>query len=165
MVTLRPMVDGDAAGPYLKFMRDPEVLRFLEARFESWDYDKLLVYIGHQRNLGNPFFAILFDSELTGTIKLGLNSIHKFAEVGLMLGHPYWGQGIGTEAIKLVSEYAFGPLVLHKLWAGCYSENIGAIKAFTKAGFQIEGALRSQYRLDGGRWTDDVLLGLVNPNG
>lgn len=49
------------------------------------------------------------------------------------------GQECGIEAIRLVSDYAFKRLNLHKVTAGIVAIHQASIKAFEKAGFEIEG--------------------------
>jgi RimJ/RimL family protein N-acetyltransferase len=98
-----------------------------------------------------------------GNIKLGLiNPIHKYAEVGLVIGDKsFWGKGIGTEAIKLVVEFAFNTLLLNKVTAGIYSNNIASLKAFQKLGFEIEGHQKKQF-LFNGQYIDRYLVGKIN---
>ena len=101
-----------------------------------------------------------------GNVKLGpINWIHRFADVGIMIGEKeMWGHGIGTDAIRLVSEYAFSKLHLHKLNTGVLLGNKASIKAFRKAGFAGEGSRDNQYRIDSSHlYTDDFLMGMINP--
>jgi RimJ/RimL family protein N-acetyltransferase len=74
-----------------------------------------------------------------GNIKLGnINWTHSYGDIGLIIGQKdYFGLGIATESISLVTEFAFRHLGLHKVWCGIYKPNIGSIKAFQKAGFEI----------------------------
>ena len=87
--------------------------------------------------------------------------MHGFADISLLIGEKeYWGKGIATQAIELISNFAFETLNLHKLKAGCYSENIGSKKAFEKVGFNLEGTLKSQWKLNN-RYQDELILGLL----
>lgn len=163
-VTLRTVELSDAGGNYLKWMNDPEVLKYLEARFTVWTESGLRDYITQmKRNPNTPFWAILSNEEHVGNIKLTINPQHKFAEIGIVIGREFWGKSIGTQALKLAATEAFENLNLHKLWAGTYNNNLGARITFQRAGFRVEGCLRNQYLCDG-KWTDDILWGLVNPS-
>ena len=53
-------------------------------------------------------------------------------EIGYCFKRSAWGKGYATEAIELVTDYAFKKLNLHKLTAGCYQLNEAAIKAFQR---------------------------------
>ena len=81
--------------------------------------------------------------------------------MGVVIGEKsFWGKDFATEAIKLVVDYAFNKLDLHKLTAGAYSCNIGFVRAFKTAGFSVEGVRKNHY-LYNGNYADGVLLGIV----
>jgi len=86
-----------------------------------------------------------------GTISLhGFDSIIRKAEIGLMVGEQnHWGIGIATEAIGLISDYAFNRLNINKLTAGVVEENIGSYKAFEKNGFERYAEEIQDYYLEG----------------
>src|SRR5205814_2669717 len=95
-----------------------------------------------------------------GNIKLGpIHWIHRYAEIGLLIGEKScWGQGYASEAIRLVTTYAFERLNLHKVTAGCYATNVGSVRAFEKAGFVREG-VRPRHCFCEGTYVDLILLG------
>jgi RimJ/RimL family protein N-acetyltransferase len=70
------------------------------------------------------------------------------------------GQGLGTEAIRRVAEYAFGALGLHRLSVRVLAFNGRAIRAYQKCGFRIEGRERESAWIDG-TWHDDLIMGLL----
>jgi len=53
------------------------------------------------------------------------------------------GRGAGTEAIRLMSEYALGPFKLRRVYAYVLAFNERARRAFEKAGFAPEGVLKA----------------------
>ena len=65
-----------------------------------------------------------------------------------------------TEAISLVTQYAFEVLNIHKLKAGCYAGNKASVNAFKKNGFEKEGLLREEWFVKD-KWVDEILLGLT----
>ena len=152
---------------YLYWMANHEVIKYLESRFYPQTPEKLVQYVTEMNSNPNVVFFSIIEPNLggnhIGNIKLLVNSwIHRFGEVGLVIDQKYWGKGYGTEAISLVKDYAFTTLNLHKVWAGCYTQNTGSIKAFQKAGFEIEYEIKNQYQLDG-VYTDDIVLSAFNP--
>jgi RimJ/RimL family protein N-acetyltransferase len=168
LVYLRPVRPDDASGNYSRWMNDPQVNQFLEARFQRASPTDLEAYIGRfQNDPGNVFLAVVARGTdvHVGNVKLGpIDRNHGSADMGLLIGEPaYWGRGIATEVIQLVARYAFDELQLHKVTASCYSTNRGAIKAFEKAGFAHEGSRREQFK-SGGKYVDQVMLGLVGPS-
>ena len=63
-------------------------------------------------------FGIFLGDEFkhVGNIKLGpINSYHKRAEIGLMIGDKsVWGKGIATKVIRMVTHFGFSELNLLK---------------------------------------------------
>ena len=159
---------------YSSWMNDPEVLRYLECRFQLQSHASIRDYVIRMNSDPNVVFLGIYynlspEVELVprvythvGNVKLTINRIHRFAEVGIVIGKSHWGKGIATETLKLISKYAFNILNLHKLWAGCYADNYASIRGFEKAGFDVEGRLKNQY-WSNDHYTDDILLGLINP--
>lgn len=155
----------DVNKSYCDWLNDPQVNQYLECRYQRWTIRKLKVYVkGIKADKNNLFFAIFLRGcgKHIGNIKLGpVNCKHGYGEIGIIIGDKMsWGKGIATEAIKLVKNYAFNKLKIHKLTAGAYSKNIGSIKAFQKAGFYIEGVLKKQCSCKG-KYVDCTLLGCV----
>lgn len=165
-IQLAALDDGRADGRYLSWLRDPEVTRFLEARLVEHDEERLRSYVRTENE--NPE-SVLFgiyrksDVQLIGTLKLSnIRQHHWNCEIGLMIGDKTeWGKGCATEAIVLACRYAFETLKLHRVSAGCYSNNPASARAFTKAGFELEGRLREE-RLTPDGWVDTLLLGRIN---
>jgi len=162
---LREVRPSDVSENYYRWMNDPEVTHYLESRFYPNSIEGLREYV--ESKLGdrdNVFLAIVLKEggRHIGNIKLGpINWIHRFADVGIVIGEKdCWGKGYATESIRLVVDYAFHVLNLHKVTAGCYSLNEGSAKAFQKAGFVVEGTHRQQYYCCGS-YVDGVLLGLT----
>ena len=84
---------------------------------------------------------------------------HHKAEVRIVLGEPaHQGRGVGSEALRLLSAYAFERLNLRRLYAYVLGTNPRARRAFEKAGFQLEGVLRED-RWVGDHYADVFLLG------
>jgi RimJ/RimL family protein N-acetyltransferase len=99
--------------------------------------------------------------EVIGVISLeNVDFEHRHAEVGYWLGKKYRGKGIMTEAGKLVLNFAFEKLKLHRVYGGVFSDNIASQKVLKKLGFKKEG-VRRHWRLKFGRWKDDVLYSIL----
>ena len=90
-------------------------------------------------------FAIDIDGEVVGVIGLDFRSdvYRKAPLLGYWIGEAYWGRGIMTEAIKLVSNYALYNLDIVRIQAGVLSNNPRSMRALEKAGYVKEGILRN----------------------
>ena len=69
-----------------------------------------------------------------------------------------------TEAVKLVSRFAFDTLRLHRIEAACIPENARSIRVLEKAGFRREGLLRSFLKINGS-WQDHYLYARIVDDG
>lgn len=165
-IYLRPLTTEDACQEYVNWLNDPEVNQFLEIRFVKHTLEKLKDYIEKiNKNPDILFLGIIredTDAHI-GNIKLGpIDWNHRVGDIGIMIGDKSsWGRGYAREAIKLLSDYAFNMLKLHKLEAGAYENNIGSIKAFLKVGFSEEGRKRKRFRCKD-TYVDQVSLGRIN---
>jgi len=86
-----------------------------------------------------------------GTISLhSIDWISRRGEVGYMIGsRKHAGQGIGTEAVKLVTDYAFNRLNLNKLSAGVVEGNFGSNKVLEKNDYKLLATNPQDYYLEG----------------
>jgi len=146
-------------------MNDPLVVRYLESRYAVHTAEDLLEFVRAVRaDPDSMIWAICVagNADHVGNIKLGpVDWVHRHGDIGLMIGEQAcWGLGYATEAIDLVSEYASRALGLHRLTAGSYSENTASIRAFQRAGFEIDGVWRDHY-VSGTGVQDRICLGMV----
>lgn len=71
-------------------------------------------------------------------------NIHRrTAELGYYLAEAYWGQGIMTQAVGMLCARLFSETDLLRIYAEPFSYNMGSRRVLEKAGFQLEGILRS----------------------
>lgn len=161
-LTLRTLAATDAGGPYLGWMSNPTVLRYLEARHVPHDRATLQAFI--EMSNADPSTLLLgititADGRHIGNIKLGpIDAHHRRGDIGILIGDTaVWGRGYAAEAIGLLAAHAFSALRLHKLTAGFYASNTASVRAFEKAGFHVEARLREHWHRDGAR-EDGVLM-------
>lgn len=98
------------------------------------------------------FFAIEVDGRIAGGIGYVLHQdVERIgAEVGYWLGHEFWGRGIATTALKLLTAHAFAARPeLRRLWAVPYSANAASARVLEKTGYVREGVLRQSVIKDG----------------
>jgi len=160
---LRGLSSDDVGEAYHRWLNDPEVTRYTESRFVPHSVARLREYVARfAGDRDHLFLAIVLrkDDRHIGNIKLGpINWIHRTGDVGIIIGEKAcWGQGYASEAIGLLTGYAFGALNLRRVTAGCYATNVGSVRAFLKAGFQQEGMRRRQYWSENA-YVDEILLG------
>jgi diamine N-acetyltransferase len=70
-------------------------------------------------------------------------------------------QGIGTEAIKLLTEYSFTTLGLQQLFANVLEDNTRSLHLFKKMGFEEVG-IKKDWIFSNGKFKNEVLLQKIN---
>jgi len=97
---------------------------------------------------------------LIGCVGLSVDTTHRHGEIGYWLGVPYWGNGFTTEAAERVLAFGFQQLRLHRIFAGCFTDNVASQRVLEKIGMVHEGTLRQHYyRWE--QWKDRVCYGLL----
>lgn len=107
-------------------------------------------------------FAIELDGNHVGNVvldridrHLGTARLHIYVGEAAARGH-----GVGARATGLAADFAFDELGLHKVWLTVHERNARAIAAYTKVGFRVEGTLRDEFLLNGGR-VAAIYMGLL----
>lgn len=161
-IYLRELTEEDASEEYCNWINDPVVNRFLETK--SVTIEGLKLYIEGKRESSSCLFLGIFTNntmEHIGNIKLEpIDWASKKASIGILIGDKnYWGRGICTEVVKLVTEHAFENLCLEKVDLGVMSENKAAIKCYLKAGFEIEQTKERAIK-HGSKFYDKVIMSI-----
>jgi ribosomal-protein-alanine N-acetyltransferase len=161
---LRGIERKDLTGEYFQWLNDYEVTRYLESgRFPN-TVEAMEAYYRDKANSAHDamFMIVLKEKDRPiGTIKLGsINWVHRTAEYGIMVGaRDVWNQGYGTEAGRLLLDYAFRRLNLHKVFLGVTGDHEAAIRSYERLGFRQEGRLTEMVYVDG-RYEDKVFMGV-----
>jgi len=112
----------------------------------------------------NPVLSFVIDIEgdLAGVIGIDLRDdiYRKSPLLGYWLREDYWGRGIMTEAVKLVTAYAFANLDIVRIQAGVLSNNPRSMRVLEKAGYTKEGILKNNI-IKKGAVLDEHIYGFV----
>jgi [ribosomal protein S5]-alanine N-acetyltransferase len=83
-------------------------------------------------------FGIIWQDALCGVIGLvPQRDVYRHsAEIG-------WGNGIGTEAVRLITEYGFEVLGLTRIFTGVMSHNPASMRVLEKNGYVLEGIFKN----------------------
>lgn len=90
-------------------------------------------------------FAIDHEGRLAGGIGFRLHTdVERVgAEVGYWVAHEFWGRGIGTAALRVVTGHAFRTHAeLRRLYAVPFAGNDASARILERAGYRREGTLR-----------------------
>ena len=102
-------------------------------------------------------FAVLLENKLVGVCGLNLQEdiYRKSCEVGYWVGEPFWGLGIASSALKLITNYAFEELDKIRIFTGVFEFNKASMKVLENCGYQKEGVF-SKALIKDGKFYDEV---------
>jgi diamine N-acetyltransferase len=87
---------------------------------------------------------------------------NRSAEIGIFIGEKaYWNRGIGTRVMRLMVEYGFNTLNLHRIWLRVLANNLRAIRSYEKVGFVHEGCKR-EAEIKHGHYIDLLLMSILD---
>jgi ribosomal-protein-alanine N-acetyltransferase len=152
-ITIRTFRTGDAE-PLARHANDREVWLGLRDLFpHPYSIDDAHRFIAFATGLMPPtLFAIDVDGAIAGGIgytpRTDVERIG--AEVGYWLGREFWGRGIATAALRLLTARAFAAQPeLRRLFAVPFAANGASARVLEKAGYVREGTLRQSVIKDG----------------
>lgn len=84
-------------------------------------------------------------------------------EIAILIGEKeFWGKGIATKAYRLIIDYGFNTLDLHRLFSDMTTRNKAMIRVAEKVGMSREGILKEAFFKDG-EYVDVVKYSIINP--
>lgn len=101
------------------------------------------------------------DKKYCGNVSLQVNLRHQSAYFQIYLGdESVRGQGIGTNSLRAVLQYAFLKLSLNRIWLHTFVNNHAAIHLYQSEGFKLEGIERKAIYC-GDRFIDQMSWALL----
>jgi len=159
-VYLRP-IELEDRGHLVQWLNHPEIQR-LTLRARPLNLDDETDYIQGLRQ-SQTDIALLIAARTDDT-PLGCTGLHQIdwrsrhAAFGITVGPAqHWGKGYGTEATRLMVQYAFDTLNLNRVWLHVLEYNERGIRCYEKVGFKKEGLLRQEHFRDGRYWDTHLL--------
>jgi RimJ/RimL family protein N-acetyltransferase len=144
---LDAVVSTDAPAVF-EYCQDDDLQRFVPvpAPYRMTDAESYVAdYAGAAAaSTSDLLWAIRADGAFAGVIELRLEPVHS-ATVGFWLGKRWRGQGIMSEALQTLAEFAFEPdgLALDRVHWESVVDNIGSAIVAQRAGFHFEGTMRA----------------------
>jgi len=150
-LTLRKLKISDISKEYLDWMNDKKTQEYTRRRGKKMTMAELKKFIHDSERSKDWHFAIITNKENKhiGNIFLALvDDLNKSADLTIMVGDKdEWGKGYGSEAIELLTEFAFKKLKLHRLSAASPNPSFNAL--IKKIGWMFEGARREAFKFKG----------------
>lgn len=160
---LRP-IDADDIDQFVTWLNDEEVRQYLSIatpfnniREREW-VDNLY------KDNSNIILGIVVKESNKHIGNIGLHkisTINRHAELGIFIGDKdSWSKGYGTEAIKLIVDYGFNQLNLHRIYLEVLDFNKRAERSYEKAGFNKEGTNR-EHIFKNGKYCDLHIMSIL----
>ncbi|MDP2919985.1 MAG: GNAT family protein [Dehalococcoidia bacterium] len=166
MVFLRPVKRSDLQN-FLKWFNDPEVIQYVGLYLPMTEMaeEKWIEGLAERARSDTPFVIEAIEGETTRPIgNIGLHQINnkdRSATFGIAIGEKdYWSRGYGTEAARLIINYGFEQLNLHRISSSALSFNERSIRMHLRVGFKEEGHQREAI-FKNGRYYDHAGFGIL----
>jgi aminoglycoside 6'-N-acetyltransferase len=155
-VLLRPVRAADA-DRLLQILREPEVARWWGA------YDSERVRADLIEVSDEAVYAIESGGEVIGAVTSYEETTpdYRHANMDIFLATDRQGQGLGTEALRLLARHLFRERGHHRLVIDPATTNERAIRAYERLGFRPVGVMRDYERGSDGTWHDGLLMDLL----
>jgi len=165
IISLRPFRPEDA-DPLWESLQD-ELTNKLTGTHATFTRDMIDNYITKQINANDDdraSFIIAVGGDLRAVGEVVINNIdhdNHSANIRISLFSEHdFNKGYGTEAMRLMVDYGFKTLNLHRIELGVYAFNPRAIRVYEKIGFIQEGVLRDALYWDG-EYIDEVTMSIL----
>jgi RimJ/RimL family protein N-acetyltransferase len=164
-VTLRELAVADAPA-LLAMLTTEEVARFISPPPTTVEgFERFIEWTHRQRAVGlYVCFAVVPEGMTTA---IGLFQVRSLepgfatAEWGFALGSAFWGTGAFIEGARLVVDFAFDTIGVHRLEARAAVQNGRGNGALRKVGAVQEGVLRRSF-LRNGQYLDQALWSILD---
>lgn len=151
---------------YHRWRNDMEVMRSTSPFLDIYDFEETKEFVNKiilGSNSSKSYIIVekKSDTPIGITPLINIDYKNRNAECIIDIGDKnFWGKGYGTEALRLLLDYAFLELNLHRVSLRVFSFNDKAIKLYEKIGFKKEGESRESIFRDG-KWHSIIHMGIL----
>ena len=157
-------INIDDAETYVKWLNDVKINQYLTCSNSYFSLVGEKEFLEKESSKEFMFAIVKQDNdELIGNVGLdGVDYKCGTASLGIFIGEQEnLSKGYGSEAIKLLIDFAFNELRLHNIMLTVYDMNERAQKAYKKCGFKEFGR-RHEARFHDGKYHDIIYMEVIN---
>jgi len=162
-VAIRPLEKGDLSA-LQKWVNDPLIMRRMGIDGRRTKEMQRRWFADLQNDDGREVWAVCHGENKSHIGNVSLYDIdrkHGHAGLAVFIGDEAdRGKGYGGTAVRLMLEYAFRDMGLHRVYCKTEESFPGALRLYESIGFTREGVLREHERF-GDRYVDKVLYGIL----
>jgi aminoglycoside 6'-N-acetyltransferase len=159
MILRGPRVTLRSAGPddavrLTSIRREPEI----ERRWGILEEGEIEEFVTDEKT-----FVVEVGGEVIGAVQFGEveDPMYRSASIDLYLTTPRHGQGLGSEAVRILARHLIEERGHHRLTIDPAADNAAAIRAYEKVGFRSVGVMRSYELGPDGTFHDGLLMELL----
>lgn len=95
--------------------------------------------------------VIEYEGDFVGSVGINPQTGWKshIAEIGYWIAEEYWGQGIASQALAIMSDLAFSDMKYKKLFAPVLGPNKASMRVLEKCGYVLEGVFKREFLKNG----------------
>lgn len=156
LIALGP-IRQDLVPTYTRWMNDFAMLRTLGVGPQPMTLEREQGWYDGASKADNTYSFTIYEratwTPIGNTSLMDVDWRNRTAEFGILIGEAdARGKGYGTEAARLMLDYAFTALGLHSLHLRVHEYNLAGVRAYEKAGFTQFGRRRESQLMGGRRW-------------
>jgi aminoglycoside 6'-N-acetyltransferase len=155
IVVLRPLRFDDAAR-LREIHVEPAVAAWWGSMEEAFPFDEP----------ESTRFTIWVEGQVAGLIQYGEEDEpdYRHAWIDIFVTTALHGRGVGTDAVRTMVRHLVDERGHHRVTIDPTVENVAAVRAYEKAGFQRVGVMRLAERSPDGVWRDALFMEKVFPS-
>lgn len=166
-ISLRPLKLDDIDDEYCSWYKNEDGhLDYFSGSGRIFDREVLTIDFREGTRSSRWFYYLIVgpSNEKIGNVKIGpIDTRNRTSDLVCLIGNrAFLGKGIAVRAISLANKIAFGEHDIRRLHGGMYESNIASLKAYTRAGWVIEGKMRGYYWVNG-EAEDRICVACFNP--
>lgn len=150
----------DLDNVYINYASDDIVTKYLPwARHENLSRTERQInfWINSYKEKCYYNWAIFYkeNAQVIGSINLlNVDNYNENCEIGYCLGKKFWDNGIMTEAVNRILQFAFDEIGFERITARIHIKNISSSRVIKKCKFSYEGTLRNILKDTNGEFFD-----------
>lgn len=159
-VILRSLRKEDVSGNWWQWFNDTEVTKYMNKGQETNTVEKQMAFFEKMEASDSDFVMAICNKETkehigtTAVHRIRMENGKKIGNFGIIIGdRSCWKKGFGTEAWKMLINYAFSKLNLDGVDTLIFLENIASRRIAEKLGFELIEIRKNEIQ-KGGKWID-----------
>ena len=166
-LVLRRLEKADAEPLFYGLRNQPEFLYYTNKKPVTIEEQLEIFEALDEKYENKEYYNWGIELKETGTI-VGMINFHvenrnDSVEFNYATDNRFWGKGIMTEALRVVTKFAIEKMMVNRIQGGCIVENLASKRVIEKCGYEFEGVLRAFVKLEDG-YHDMNMYSIINNN-